>query len=417
MSKRDSKAARVPKGTGRRGFCSIGMPARFHRRRTDIRIVPHGQPAKAPDFLAEHYRWIRDRRSRAALIWDTALRAGMIVWLPFRTLQVGIMDRRSLHWMARTVVYSAHNFVDPLEVSLFGLMMGAGSQYMRRFELASVMRLINPAGWRPACPLNDKSLFQKHCAERALPAPVWRATIWEGDVQRAEDEPRGDLIIKPVFGRGGKGVRLATFDGGRFHLRGQARPFSFEALLDHLSARRGALLIQDRICSHPALRDLAPSALPTARLTTCINEAGESELVTAYFRMAAGRDVIVDNISAGGLIAPIDFATGRLGKAISGKRARQWLAHPLTGAAVEGRLLPDWVAAVAMAKAAHATLARYTCIAWDVALTPDGPCIVEGNSKPCIISQRATGLGFGRQRFGELIEFHLGQAVARQANN
>ncbi len=86
--------------------------------------------------------------------------------------------------------------------------------------------------------------------------------------------------------------------------------------------------------------------------------------------------------------------------------------HPISNAAIAGRVLPNWHDAVALARRAHReAFPEYTLVGWDVALTADGPIILEGNGKPClIVAQRAPRKGLGATRFGELVRYHLERA-------
>jgi hypothetical protein len=86
-----------------------------------------------------------------------------------------------------------------------------------------------------------------------------------------------------------------------------------------------------------------------------------------------------------------------------------WLdAHPDTGAAITGRVLPLWDEVLALAAQAHRAFADRTVIGWDIAITADGPVLIEGNSGPDVdLLQRPMRRGLGCGRLGELMAFHL----------
>jgi hypothetical protein len=61
-----------------------------------------------------------------------------------------------------------------------------------------------------------------------------------------------------------------------------------------------------------------------------------------------------------------------------------------------------------LATRAHRAFADRTVIGWDVAITPNGPILVEGNSGPDVdLLQRPMRRGLACGRLGELIAFHL----------
>lgn len=377
-----------------------------YKRPVPITLAPPGARPKAATFLHDYYASLKHQRSPAVLVLNTLARLALLAWLPFRTLQVAAWDKRSFRWCLSTITYSALNFTDPLEVSLFGLAAGSGADFMRRFELGGVMRALNPVGWERGCVLNDKESFRLHCDQNGLPGPRWFATAG-GRFRKAGDEPNGDLILKPATGKGGKGVRSAKFAQGLFYV-GTDKGITYGQLLERLRSQAREYIVQQREHNHPVLARFGTSALSTARMTTCLNEDGQPELVVSYLRMALRKDAIVDNISAGGLIAAIDPASGTLKKGMVGKHARPMNVHPLSGEPIEGTRLPFWEEAKDLVVNAHSGLKnRYTCIAWDVAFTEAGAILVEGNSKACVIIQRATGIGLGASRFGQLIEFNL----------
>jgi hypothetical protein len=173
--------------------------------------------------------------------------------------------------------------------------------------------------------------------------------------------------------------------------------------------------VQPRLRTHPELVDLTAGALPTVRIATCLDEKGEPELIGAVFRMSIGGNRTVDNLHAGGIAAAVDLASGRLSRATNlGADARLgWLSvHPDTGAQIEGRELPLWEEAKLLAATAHRAFTDRVVIGWDVAVTEDGPVIVEGNGNPDMdILQRFMREGLREHRFADLLAFHLRNRV------
>jgi hypothetical protein len=87
-----------------------------------------------------------------------------------------------------------------------------------------------------------------------------------------------------------------------------------------------------------------------------------------------------------------------------------------TGGVIEGRVLPLWQETIAMACRAHAAFAPRVIVGWDIAVTPKGPVLIEGNNAPGIdLLQRAYREPIGNSRMGELICFHLGNNPATLA--
>jgi hypothetical protein len=115
----------------------------------------------------------------------------------------------------------------------------------------------------------------------------------------------------------------------------------------------------------------------------------------------------------------VDIATGRLGRAsdLGMDASLGWFsAHPDTGEAIEGRVLPFWDEARRLAIRAHRAFADRVVIGWDIAILENGPILIEGNGNPDLdIIQRFMRVGLRGQRFGELVAFHLRQRTLRAA--
>jgi hypothetical protein len=367
------------------------------------------QPVSA-DFLADHYAHRRQSRSPGRAALDAAAGALFRLWVPVRARAVARRYGLGAEWARRAARIGRARFADPNDLALFRIeRTDELGSFMRRFEYAAISKRINPACWREDCALADKARFYARCAEHDLPHPPVLATIERGWVTIADVPPPGPLAMKPADGEGGSGFRVLDWRG--------ADAARFEAFLaKQPGLGRTRWLVQPKLAPHPALAGIALSALPTARVTTIHDEAGRPELVTSVLRFPSVPDALVDNIKAGGLMAPIDPETGLLGPACRGKAAGEVEMHPVTGQLVAGLALPDWAEAKALALRAHADVfSDYVMVGWDIAFTPDGPVLIEGNGKPCIVvAQRATGRGIGETRFGALVRHHLAAADRRK---
>lgn len=260
-----------------------------------------------------------------------------------------------------------------------------------------------------AAPMGDKKAFAEQCAAAGV-----RCVPCELLIDRDADPaalPDCDLFVKPLEGCGGRGAERWDRVASRTWSDGKHR-LGDRQLLRRLGSRGAPLIVQRRLRAHPELERLTSGALPTVRAITILDEQGRPELIATVFRMSIGANRTVDNIHAGGLACRASLDEGKLGIASNlGSDARLgWHSnHPTTGARIEGRRLPYWDELKALSLRAHAGFTGRTIIGWDIAITKDGPIIIEGNRGPDMdLMQRFMETGFcGEHRFGELIAHHL----------
>ncbi len=303
--------------------------------------------------------------------------------------------------------------------------------YLHRYEtkngVYSLMRVyVEKASGRA---LSDKKLFAGICAQHKLPTPAIIGTI-EGGVfhpsaprARADGRfalPRADLFVKPRTGKGGKDTLRAIYSGkGKYRLS-DGTVHSARSLIDHLQVlgQDRDHIVQRRLVNHPDLRDLCAGALSCVRIMTCRNEEGGFEVTNAAFRMAQSDASTVDGLHMGGVVARVDIETGELGPATDlGFFARAgWMDNaPFSGARIKGRVLPMWGGVRELALRAHAVFAHKVTVGWDIAITRDGPVVVEGNGSPCVDIIQRVDEPMGATRFGELLAYHLKCAINTRA--
>lgn len=259
------------------------------------------------------------------------------------------------------------------------------------FEGAIVQKFIHRAA--PMAEVDDKTRLAATARAAGLRVPPILATVspeTEVDALAAALVP-GDLFAKRTdFGWGigalrfvhesGEGAQAAWIagDGARLDRRAVA-----QRLVE--ASRTGPMLVQPRLRNGGSVAALTPGGLATLRIVTIrARPKAEPELLGAVLRMPVAKDAITDNFASGGVAAPILDARGTLG---SGATKRSFTArlstHPATGAPIEGAVVGEFPDALALARAAHARFPWLHSVGWDIAITDDGPTLIEGNIAWC----------------------------------
>jgi hypothetical protein len=377
-------------------------------------LFPGVVQPKSGAFLHDHYVRRATARSLVRAFIDAAVGLAFHAWIPLRARAVQRRFGLDNAWRKRAIAICHSRFADPNDIALFRVeRAGELDAYIRRFEDAALNKLINPIGWTPACVLADKESFYGRCVEASLPHPEIVAVIQDTRAEIFSSAANFPLLAKPARGEGGRDVAFLDVDPA---VATEQAAFAAWAKSEY-GRRGGKWIIQRRLAPHPMLKDLALGALATARITTILNEAGLPEPVSAVLRFASDPASQVDNMKAGGLLAPIDLATGRLGPACKGYGGGDHVVHPVTGVPIAGLILPHWEDAKELAVRAHRSAFNdYALIGWDIGLTDQGPMLVEGNAKPGVLMpQRAARQGLGGQRYGQLLAFQLERAAATKS--
>jgi len=230
--------------------------------------------------------------------------------------------------------------------------------------------------------LDDKLRFHEFCRELSIPTPPILASFQAGKAEETGELPPVDLIVKPFSGFAGGRIERWEWDGNGSYSGPDGKKMDGEALTDYLRklSRDYSFLVQPREYNHPILRNLSTGGLCTARMVISSVPGEQPKLAAAMLRMPVGGSV-VDNFSAGGIACPINTQTGVLsGPAVTWTPLSiQHVTHPDTNHNIEGVSLPDWDAAVQICIGAHRELKTCPAVGWDVAFTPQGPILLEGN--------------------------------------
>ena len=292
-------------------------------------------------------------------------------------------------------------------------------QFLTRFETKNgILRSLNE--YRPspfdADEMSDKALFARLCTAHKIPHVQTLAIVGKDQVTWNID-PKNlcfDLFCKRPKGKGAIGAEAFRFIAPDQFLDRSGTIRSLQQLISHLRqfSDDKPMLIQRWLVNHDSISDLAQDSLITFRVMTSINEHDEIEVTDAMLRILVvleprWKPAVVDVEFA----APVDLSTGKLGL-LTGDNMRtccvRYKLQPITNANVHGRQVEHWDAIAELAIKCHTAFRHRLMIGWDIALTPHGPVVLEGNTKfDVMFLQRVQDKPAGNTRLGELLEFHL----------
>lgn len=397
-------------------------------------LGPAKTPAEVIHKTYANYVWsMHGRKVWPRIVLYSVAWPGMFVYLSWKhTTSLGdrvreVSGKGRLRQVWEQLVVAFRHSISPKKYYVFELFRperyaNAGA-YIARYEFKGGLhnllesRIQNPSRRI----LNDKAAFFLHCENAGVHSiPTYMLVQADGRVERLKefdgDLPPIDIFFKPLKGRGGRGCErwLRQADGRYADQHGTVK--SVEELLDHIraQARNEPVIVQKALMGHAALRDLAINVLTTCRVMSVKNEVGNYEVTHAVFKSSTRSDSVVDNFHKGGIVSRVDVETGRLGPA-SDAGTRQpcvWFdLHPTTGAAITGRQLPFWQETKDLLCRGHAAFPDRVTIGWDVAITDEGPVIVEGNVQSgCDMIQRTHDLPAGIGRLAECYAHHIQMA-------
>ena len=246
-----------------------------------------------------------------------------------------------------------------------------------------IKRLLKLYGSLDVPPLWCKVEFYEFCRVHKLPtAPV--ISLFENGVQRNVAGWRSefcehDVYVKPFSGYAGKDVERWNFKQGSFVRKGVE--YSRDEFEEYLLKRSisQSLVLQPRLINHPDLEHLA-SGLCTVRLTTSRGRDGRVICIMPCFRVPRSFSE-VDNFSKSGLAVEVTESTGELGRWFVRRNGISFelSCHPDTGEEIDHMSLPYWDEVRELCIKAQELCRDENFVGWDVAITPSGPLLVEGN--------------------------------------
>ena len=305
-----------------------------------------------------------------------------------------------MYWLA------LRHSIPPLEYALYRFEDPARRKDMNEYvywnDLPGLAALIALSG-ADNRDVQDKDRFAQICAGHGLPHVKTLAVFDRGEqifpaAPFLPDLPK--LWTKSLRLKGGAGGASWIRHGDGYRNR-DGRVVAAVDLAREF--RRQDCLVQPLIENHPDIARVSNGALAALRVVAGINEKGAAELVAALIGLPQGNR----ETSVAGILCSIDLQTGciRFG---SGPVGQPVPRHPDTGEAIVGIKLPFWRESVALALRAHAAaFARFPFLGWDIALTADGPILLETNSGWGAMFHQMLDGPLGRTAFSRLVSRYV----------
>jgi hypothetical protein len=188
------------------------------------------------------------------------------------------------------------------------------------------------------------------------------------------------VLAKPNEGHGGGGIDL-------HEVTPETDAAAFRAEL----AAKGQTVLDEFIVQHPEMSTLYPDAVNTVRIITFLDtETDRVHLLAAVLRIGNGD--VIDNFASGGMFTMLDDEGVAMYPGVD-KQSNVYPTHPATGTWIVGFPVPMYDRVLDLA----ASLARRTpeapYVGWDIALTPSGPVVIEGNHNSSVFQPKPSASG------------------------
>jgi hypothetical protein len=241
----------------------------------------------------------------------------------------------------------------------------AGTGFMYEYQL-----LMNPRQYRKV--LEDKILFLTYF-KKYVKRKYCTINQFISDQDYADallKNSTGMLVLKGSHGQVGAEVEVV-----------KSIDFNHQSLIEFM-IRNSYDLVEEYVIQHRVLMELSPSGLNTVRVITQVH-SGVVDIIGARLRITINSTV--DNMAAGNIAASVDLDNGVLnGPGIFSDITKNDLSvHPVTGIKIEGFKIPFWKEVIEMAKNAALQTPENKSVGWDIAITDEGPELIEGNHNWC----------------------------------
>jgi len=214
------------------------------------------------------------------------------------------------------------------------------------------------------------------------------------DLRKASVENFGEfakthkiIIVKPIDDCGGNGVEKIEMK----------EDCNYQELYDKLK-KNGQLLVEEFVIQHEEMNKIYDGSVNTLRMFTIYTDKGH--YLQGILKLGNGGNV--DNFSSGGMYTFVNEEGEVIAPAID-KNDSVYTEHPISKQKIVGFKVPMFEQAKELVCKAAAEIPEVAYIGWDVAITKEGPVLIEGNCYPGVFQLRPS---FSKDKIGILPRYN-----------
>ena len=162
------------------------------------------------------------------------------------------------------------------------------------------------------------------------------------------------------------------------------------------------VVLEELIRQDKAMSALHPYSVNSVRITT-VRVDDVVHIVHPWLKVGTHKNFVVC-AALGTFVACINAETGIVETDAWLESRKTYSVHPDTHIAIRGFQIPKWDEAMALAKELAMSLDTLNYVGWDLVLTPDGWCVMEGNVYGDFMWQLCYDRGM-RSEFEDLISW------------
>ena len=281
------------------------------------------------------------------------------------------------------------------------------SSYIHNHEVSPLFSRLNYRKQNEG--ITNKKVFSLICEQNQLPAAKTlgefnggRFTglndeiLAQGDIERLFER---EIFIKPSIGFRGQEAMHWRKNGEGLLENDRNLTFTTKELIKYYlqKSKKRPFVLQERLRSHPSLLNLSGKSICTLRIITIRDKNGLISHLLSALKLPYLNEV-TNNV---GYFCAIHDKSGELGRLFSYKTlCTGFDRHPELDVNIQGKLIPDWPQAMALALRAHRCFPEYFSLGWDIALASSGPTLLEGNCGWDVLTiQRAHQKALGETSF------------------
>lgn len=268
-----------------------------------------------------------------------------------------------LNMLGVGIKYQA-GYIDYYSMGFYDLTKEQRKTYLTRGSNNNMVAHYNPKEYRFI--FDDKRIFNE-LFEKYLKRD-WLYLNNNFDEFETFIKNKKEIIAKLIDESGGKGVEKIN-----------VKDYKTTKDLYKYLINSKHLLVEEVVLQHEKLDKLHPMSVNTVRIITVFSK-GKVNIITAFLRIGNGN--IVDNSSSGGMLAPIDIKTGIINFPAADGNLNVYEKHPITDVKIKGFKVPYWDETLKLVEELAKVEKRIRYVGWDIAITKDGPLVIEGNPYP-----------------------------------